>query len=200
MHQRIVVIFEPLERFPMHALWLAAVAIQNASPPPQSFAKLVCTAGCPVACTFFLRGVAQPATLAAGEIPARCVQHRNTPTAHWAGEPMALAAQVAGCGLRLHPLLYHFAGALHAVGQRNAFKAIHPDSDARHLTVIHQPLPAKAIARHQQTLAGNFADVQRHGIIGLLFAAVATAPPASASAHFYSPVFAEIIWQVEQGL
>jgi hypothetical protein len=77
---------------------------------------------------------------------------------------------------------------------------VHPDADARHLTVVHQPLPAKAAARHQQALAGDLANVQRHGIAGFRFAAVAAAPPTSASAHFYSPVFAEINWQVEQVL
>jgi hypothetical protein len=45
-----------------------------------------------------------------------------------------------------------------------------------------------------------FANVQRHGIAGFRFAAVAALPSTSASAHFYSPVFAEINWQVEQVL
>jgi hypothetical protein len=95
-------------------------------------------------------------------------------------------------------LLYHFAGALQAVGQHHAMVKVHPDTDASYLAVIHCPLPAKAIARHQQAFAGDLADVQGHGITGLRFAAVAGLPSTSASAHFYSPVFAEINWQVEQ--
>jgi hypothetical protein len=96
-------------------------------------------------------------------------------------------------------LFDHFAGALHAVGQHHVLP-IHPNADARHLTVVHRPLPAKAAARHQQALARDLADVQRHGIVGLCFAAVAAATPTSDATHFYSPVFAEIIWQVAQGL
>ena len=75
LHQRIVAAFEPLVSLPVHAFGFAATAIQNASLPAQTFAKLVGAAGCPVACTFFLRGVTQPATLAAGEVPARRFEH-----------------------------------------------------------------------------------------------------------------------------
>jgi hypothetical protein len=71
---------------------------------------------------------------------------------------------------------------------------------ARHLAVVNRPLPAKAPARHQQALAGDLANVQWHEIIGLRLASVAPAPSTSAPTHFYSPVFAEINWQVEQGL
>jgi hypothetical protein len=104
---------------------------------------------------------------------------------------------VAGAGLRLNPLPDYFTGAFHAVGQHHALQ-IHPDADARHLTVVHPPMPAKAIARHLQAFAGDFANVQRHQIIGLRFAAVTAAQPTSASTYFYSSGFAEIIWQVEQ--
>jgi hypothetical protein len=51
---------------------------------------------------------------------------RHTFAASGAGEPVALAAQVAGGGLRLHSLLDHFAGALHAVGQRHVVVEIQP--------------------------------------------------------------------------
>jgi hypothetical protein len=102
--------------------------------------------------------------------------------------------------LRLHPLLDHFAGALHAVGQHHAVVKVHPDADASHLSVVDQPLPAKAHARPQKPLASDFANVQRHGFIGLRFAAEAALPPTSTSSHFYSPVFAEINWQVKQVL
>ena len=97
LHQSIVAAFELLVDSPVHAFGFAAVAIQDASLPAHAFAKLVGTAGCPVPGAFFLRGVAQPATLAAGEVPARRVEHRHPLAAPWAaGKPIALPAQVAG--------------------------------------------------------------------------------------------------------
>lgn len=62
VHQRIMAAFESLVGLPMHTLGLAAVAIQNANLPAHAFAQLVGLGGRPVACAFFLRGVAQPAT------------------------------------------------------------------------------------------------------------------------------------------
>jgi hypothetical protein len=102
--------------------------------------------------------------------------------------------------LRLNPLFVHFASALHAPGQHHALVKDHFDADACHLSVVNQPLPTKAAAWHQQALASNLANVQRHGVAGLRFAAEAALPPTSTSSHFYSPVFAEINWQVEQVL
>jgi hypothetical protein len=96
LHQRIVAAFEPLVGRPVHAYGFVAVAIQDASLPAHAFEQLVGTAGCPVACAFFLRGVAQPATLAAGEVPTRRVEPRHSLAAPWACEPVALPAQVAG--------------------------------------------------------------------------------------------------------
>ena len=96
LHQRIVVAFEPMVGFPVHAFGLAAVAIQDASFPAQAFAQLVGTAGCPVPDTLFLRGIAQPATQAAGEVPARRVVPGYPLAAPGAGKPVALAAQLAG--------------------------------------------------------------------------------------------------------
>ena len=95
LDQRIVVAFESLVGLPVHAFGFPAVAIQDASLPAHAFTQLVGSGGCPVACTFFLRGVPQPATLAAGEVPARGVEHRHPLAAPWAGKPVALAAQVA---------------------------------------------------------------------------------------------------------
>ena len=96
LHQRIVMAFEPLVGLPVHTFGLVSVAIQNASLPAQALAQLVGLGGCPVACAFFLRGIAQPTTLAASEVPARRVEHRHPFAAPGAGEPMALAAQMAG--------------------------------------------------------------------------------------------------------
>jgi len=41
----------------------------------------------------------------------------------------------------------HFTDALQAVGQLHALVEIHLDVDARHLSVVHQLLPANAISR-----------------------------------------------------
>ncbi len=111
LHQRIVVVFEPLVGPPMHTFGLAAITIQDSSLPAQAFAQLVSFGGCPVASAFLLRGVAQTTTLATGKVPARCVEHRHALAAPWASEPVALAAQVARCCLRLHPLLDNFTCA-----------------------------------------------------------------------------------------
>ena len=95
LDQRIVVAFESLVGLPVHAFGFAAVSIQDASLPTQALAQLLGLGGCPVTSPFFLRGVAQPATLAAGEVPARGVKHRHPLAAPWAGKPVALPAQVA---------------------------------------------------------------------------------------------------------
>ncbi len=96
LHQRVVMVFEPLVGFPVHAFGLAAIAIQDASRPAHAFAQLVSPGGRPVTCAFFLRSIAQPATLAAGKVPARRVEHSYPFAAAWASKPVALPAQVAG--------------------------------------------------------------------------------------------------------
>ena len=78
LDQRIVVGFEPPVGLPMDTFGFAAVAIQDASLPTQASAKIIGSGGCPVASAYFLCGVAQPATLEAGELPALCVKHRHT--------------------------------------------------------------------------------------------------------------------------
>ena len=122
LNQRIVVGFELLVGLPVHAFGFETVSIKDASRPAHAFAQLVGFGGCPVARTFFLRGVTQPATVAASKVPARRVEHRHALAAPWAGEPVALPAQVARRGLRLHPLLDQFVGTLHAVRQHHALQ------------------------------------------------------------------------------
>jgi hypothetical protein len=107
---------------------------------------------------------------------------------------------VAGRGLRLHPLFYYFSAAVHAPGQNYAYLKVHLYVDARDRLVVDQPLPTKAATLHQQAFAGYLADVQGHGVASLRFSTIAALPPTATSAHFYSPVFAEINWQVEQVL
>ena len=161
LHQRIVVAFEPLVGLPVHPFGFVAVTIQDASFPAQAFAQLVGTAGCPVPDTLFLRGVNQPATLAAGEVPAWRIQNRHPLVAPWAGKPVSLAAHVARRGLRLHSLLDQFVGTLHTVGKHYALQ-IYLDIDSGDFALANQPLPAKAVSGHQQALAGDFPKVQRH--------------------------------------
>ena len=96
LHQRIVLVFESLVGLPVHAFGLATITIQDASLPAQAFAQLVSSGGCPVASAFFLRGIAKSATLTAGEVPARRVEHSYPLAATWTSEPVSFPAQVAG--------------------------------------------------------------------------------------------------------
>ena len=192
LHQRIVLAFESLVGRPVHAFGLASLPIQDASLPAQPLANLVSFGGCPVPNALLLRGVGQSTTLTAGKVPARRVQHGHPFAALGAGEPVSLSAQVADCCLGLHPLLDKLSGAFNAVGQHQGI-VFNPNADARHRLVVKQPLPAKTCTRLQQPFSADFSDVQRHGIIRLRFAVVVAPSPTSASAHFYSPDFAEII-------
>ena len=95
LHQRVVMVFEPLVGVPVHTFGLATVTIQDASLPAHAVAQLIGFGGGPITNAFLLRGVTQSATLAAGKVPARRVEHRHPLAAPWAGKPVALPAQVA---------------------------------------------------------------------------------------------------------
>ena len=66
--QRVVVAFKAVVGCPMHAFWLTCVRVGNTSLPAQAFAQPVGLGHCPIANAFFLRGIAQPTTQAAGKV------------------------------------------------------------------------------------------------------------------------------------
>ena len=113
--QSIVLQPEPVICLPMHPLGFTASRVSDARRPTEPPADLVGLGHCAVPHARALSGVCQVAALAAGKVPAGCVDHCDPITAPWAREPRSSASVRTRGGLHLNPLFDDFAGALLAI-------------------------------------------------------------------------------------
>ena len=176
---------QSLKRAPVHALWLGAIAMQDARLPPEPFPQLVGLPRRAIVRVFALAPIGQAVAVPASRGLAD-VENRHAPGAAWAAPPCSRAAVGAGRAIQRH-------GAMHVlpvpaacpvpIGERDVMR-LHGQIDAGLHIAVARPLPAIGHARLQIALALQAPHVNLPHVVG----AVLSAPsPAEIPTHRRPP-------------